>query len=117
MTGGCLCGEIRYEYDGDPGPATYCHCADCRRVTGSAFNVGVRVERALFRLVQGAPATFVKSGGSGRPIERSFCATCGSPLFTAHPHRPEYLWLKAGSLDAGARIDVIDQIWTDSRVA
>jgi hypothetical protein len=116
ITGGCLCGAIRYEYDGGPGPGTYCHCADCRRVTGSAFNVGVRLERAKFRIMHGEPKTFSKIGDSGRAIERSFCSTCGSPLFTTAPHRPDYLWVKAGSLDRAEDIEVVDQIWTDSRV-
>ncbi|HLK35161.1 MAG TPA: GFA family protein [Polyangiaceae bacterium] len=116
VTGGCLCGAVRYEYDGPVGPATYCHCADCRRVTGSAFNVGVRFERARFRLLQGVPKTFTKVGGSGRTIERSFCPSCGSPLYTAAPQSPAFVWVKAGSLDAGASIEPVDQIWTESRV-
>jgi hypothetical protein len=116
LTGGCLCGAIRYSYDGPSGPATYCHCSDCRRVTGSAFNVGVRLLRAQFRLVRGEVAAFTKAGDSGRPITRSFCAACGSPLFTTAPDRPADLWLKAGSLDAGHPVEPADQIWTDSRV-
>jgi hypothetical protein len=66
--------------------------------------------------VRGAPKTFVKTGDNGRTIERWFCPTCGSPLFTTAPHRPQSLWVKAGTLDAGTNIDVVDQIWTDSRV-
>jgi hypothetical protein len=55
MTGGCLCGAVRYEYDGEAGPANYWHCADCRRGTGSAFNIGMRIEARLFRVVRGTP--------------------------------------------------------------
>jgi hypothetical protein len=116
ISGGCLCGATRYEYEGEPGPATYCHCRDCQHVTGSAFNVGVRLERAKFRVVRGDAKTFVKVGDSGRTIERSFCPECGAPLFTTAPHRPDSVWVKAGSLDLGARIEPVDQIWTDSRV-
>ena len=39
VTGGCLCEAVRYEYDGEVGPAGICHCRDCRHVTGSAFIV------------------------------------------------------------------------------
>jgi hypothetical protein len=60
VTGGCLCGAVRYEYDGELGPANYCHCADCRKCTGSAFNIGVRVAVRQFRIVRGAPEALQK---------------------------------------------------------
>ena len=45
VTGGCLCGNVRYQCEGDVGSAqTIAICEDCRRCTGSAFNIGVRVE-------------------------------------------------------------------------
>ncbi len=42
VSGGCLCGYVRYEYDGEIGSANYCHCQDCRKTTGSAFNIGLK---------------------------------------------------------------------------
>jgi hypothetical protein len=33
VMGGCLCGSVRYQCGGEPGPANYCHCEDCRRCT------------------------------------------------------------------------------------
>lgn len=116
VTGGCLCGNIRYEYLGEVGPASYCHCADCRRCTGSAFNVGVRVDARLFRLVQGAPKAFEKAGESGSRLSRHFCPDCGSPLFTSSPRHPEALYVKAGSLDDPAMVAPAYQSWLDSKV-
>jgi hypothetical protein len=55
LRGHCLCGYVRHEYAGPVGPATYCHCEDCRRCTGSAFNVGVRLETAALRMLGGQP--------------------------------------------------------------
>ena len=37
MTGGCLCGAVRYEAAGEPLNMGYCFCADCRRASGSGF--------------------------------------------------------------------------------
>jgi len=34
-TGRCLCGSVRYQCEGNLGPAHYCHCEDCRRCAGS----------------------------------------------------------------------------------
>ena len=46
----CLCGGIKLSYSGPIGPANYRHCEDCRRVTGSAFNIGVRVARKNLKI-------------------------------------------------------------------
>jgi len=116
ITGGCLCGAVRYEYDGETGPANYCHCADCRRCTGSAFNIVVRIEARLFRLVSGNPTGFTKTGDSGNALTRHFCPECGSPLYTSSPRHPESYYLKAGCLDDPAVVRTTHQNWVTSRV-
>ena len=63
--GRCLCGHVNYEYTGSVGPANYCHCEDCRRCTGSAFNIGVRFDLGEFRIVSGSPKGFTTQGESG----------------------------------------------------
>jgi len=115
-TGSCLCGAISFECAEPIGPASYCHCVDCRRVTGSAFNVGVRVPRAAFAL-RGSPRSFTKTADSGRELTRFFCGECGSPLFTAAPDHPDIYFVKAGSFD-GAEIPAAShQSWTLRKVA
>jgi hypothetical protein len=116
-TGGCLCGAIRYAYDGEVGPAVYCHCTDCRRLNGSAFNVGVRFERAAFEIERGEPKQFEKRGGSGFSISRWFCSECGSPIYTSSEKHPAHVFVKAGSLDDATVVHAKDQIWTDSAVS
>ena len=37
VTGGCLCGALRYEATGEPTMAGHCYCADCRKASGSGF--------------------------------------------------------------------------------
>jgi hypothetical protein len=115
-TGGCLCGRVRYEYRGEVGAAGYCHCADCRRISGSAFGVSVRVSAAGFRVTSGTPKGFTKVGDSGRAVARYFCPDCGSPLYTEPPLHPETVFLKAGSLDDPTLVRPDRQAWTRSRV-
>jgi len=117
VTGGCLCGAVRYAYDGEIGTAGYCHCADCRKISGSAFGISVPVEAAGFRITQGTPKSFTKPGDSGRPVTRSFCPECGSPLYTTPPARPGVLFLKAGSLDDPSVVKPDRQAWVRSRVS
>jgi hypothetical protein len=68
--GGCLCGAVRYRVEGPVGPANYCHCADCRRATGSAFNVGVRLEAGRLHIERGRVKQFTKPGDSGNLVSR-----------------------------------------------
>jgi hypothetical protein len=116
VTGGCLCRAIQYEYVGDVGPANYCHCADCRRVTGSALNIGVRLEAASFRIVRGATKGFAKKGESGHELTRHFCPDCGSPLYTSSPKHPDFIYIKAGSLDDPLLVKPTHQNWMASAV-
>ncbi|OUL34044.1 hypothetical protein BV372_14930 [Nostoc sp. T09] len=116
ITGGCLCGYVRYEYKGELDSANYCHCRDCRKTTGSAFNIGVRLQSAALRIVKGQVKSYTKNGDSGNSITREFCPECGSPLFTRAPAKPQFVWLKAGSLDNPQLVKPMHQIWTDSAV-
>ena len=59
IAGRCLCGAVTYETDAEPISVTYCHCDDCRRTTGSAYNVGVRVPTSPLR-VNGQIKSFIK---------------------------------------------------------
>lgn len=70
-TGGRACGAVRYTVRGEPARVGLCHCADCRRETGSAFLHYGDWPAGSFGYT-GEIATF---GG------RSFCPRCGSRLF------------------------------------
>ena len=115
-TGRCLCGDVRYEYAGEIGPANYCHCEDCRRCTGSAFNIGVRLELAAFRITSGHPKGFTKRGDSGRELTRHFCPECGTPLFTSAPKHPQHVYVKAGTFDDPSLVRPTHQNWLASAV-
>lgn len=114
--GGCLCGNIRYSIDGNVGEANYCHCADCRRANGSAFNVGVRVEKSTFSIDGRALSAFTTTGESGGEITRYFCKNCGSPVFTSSSRNDNVIHVKAGSFDDPGVVVAGYQIWTVSEV-
>ncbi|MDA0220409.1 MAG: GFA family protein [Proteobacteria bacterium] len=114
ITGGCLCGGVRFSYDGAAGPASYCHCVDCRRATGGPFAVSVRLDAARLT-VTGATASHTKASDAGSPITRHFCPACGSPLFT-HTAGAPTAYVKAGAFDDPALVRPALEIWTQSRV-
>jgi hypothetical protein len=99
MTGGCLCGAVRYESTGEPGFALLCHCRDCQRQSGSAFAAGWRVPAAGFRVTQGEPKLYVRAADSGNEITRAFCPDCGTMLFLRVSARPDLVAIRVGTLD------------------
>jgi hypothetical protein len=100
VEGGCLCGAVRYRYSGEVLRHAVCHCRDCQRVTGSAFHCGVVVEKKGFTLTRGRMRVHRAIGDSGRWIDRSFCADCGSHILNELELRdPEFAVIKTGSLD------------------
>lgn len=77
LTGGCLCGRVRYEVESDGAVVDYCHCDSCRRSTGGATVAWMQVKPDRFRVTAGEAATYRSSPGA----TRHFCRACGSQLF------------------------------------
>ncbi len=116
LTGGCMCGAVRYEWRGTGVSASYCHCTDCRKATGGPYTVGVGVAAAGLTIRSGKTKGYTKIADSGRRITREFCPECGSPLFTRGEVLPDLVWIKAGSLDEPGRIQPTHQVWTKMAV-
>ena len=93
--GGCLCGAIRYRFEGEPLWVAHCHCTSCRRNTGAAFATFVGVRASGFTYLLGAPQRFESSPG----VFRSFCGRCGTPLTYEAEKYPGEVHLNIGSLD------------------
>jgi hypothetical protein len=98
MTGGCICGAIRYETEDDPVIMVNCHCRDCQRAGGGGFAPFVIVPKATVK-ISGAPRTYKTVGDAGKVVERGFCPTCGSQLFATLERMPDIIGLQAASLD------------------
>ena len=75
--GGCHCGAVRYEVNGEPQHVALCHCSDCRKSSGAPMVAWAAFTEAQFRLVEGEPVTFNSSGTA----MRSFCAQCGTGFY------------------------------------
>jgi len=57
-TGGCLCGEVTYEYEGSPKFMMNCHCTRCRKVKGAAHATNAFVTTDSFRWTGGESREF-----------------------------------------------------------
>ena len=86
VTGGCLCGALRFTATGQPYRVGICHCMDCRKNHGALFHAS-----AIF------PDTAVTiTGAVGTYRDRSFCPICGSPVFA---HIEDEIGINLGCLD------------------
>jgi len=78
--GGCFCGKVRIEYNGQPLTSALCHCHDCRKLTGSPYTYNFVVKSADLE-ISGSPKEVAKTSDSGNHIKNYFCSDCGTPLF------------------------------------
>jgi hypothetical protein len=97
MTGGCLCGRVRYVIGGEPIRSGMCHCRNCQRYTGSAFEPFLVFPEASVSTT-GELKTFEHTGDSGRSVHRRFCPNCGSGVVNSDPTHGVTIVL-AGTLD------------------
>jgi len=98
LTGGCLCGGVRFEVTEPPLHASYCHCTRCQRRTGTAASAQARVAPGSFRIVAGEEllSEWVPPD-AGFP--KVFCSRCGGALWSRSPTDPEVISVRLGTFD------------------
>jgi len=102
VTGGCLCGALRVIATGAPYRVGLCHCLDCRKHHGAPFHASaIFPDRAV--TITGAFSTFG---------DRSFCPTCGSPVFA---RIEDEIGINLGCLDEPSQFRPTYELWTIRR--
>jgi hypothetical protein len=112
-TGGCACGQVKYEIAGEPTRMVNCHCRDCQRASGSAYAAILGFERAAMKLTVEVKY-FAVTSERGTQLERGFCPNCGSPVTVKPGARPDAIYVHAASLDDPALHQPTAQIWVRS---
>ena len=98
LSGGCLCGRVRYTLSGEPAFTALCHCRNCQRYTGSSFEAVVVYPSTSVSL-DGELKTYNDTGDSGQQVRRRFCPNCGSGVIAEADIMPGVTIVLAGSLD------------------
>lgn len=96
IEGGCHCGAVRYEYSGEFGTITACHCADCRQLQGTGV-IAAPADARLLRWTAGRDLITEYASSPGKL--RAFCSCCGTPLYSRRPDVPDVLRLRMGSIE------------------
>ncbi len=98
LTGGCLCGKVRYTLSSDPLMTGDCHCLHCQKTSGAGHVFHVMAPESAVE-VSGTMTSFETAADSGNRVTFCFCATCGSPILGRSSGFPGMVTLRAASLD------------------
>ena len=97
LTGGCLCGGVRFRVDAPLVVATYCHCTRCQRRTGTAASAQARIQPGSLTVTQGEELIRTYAPPDGFP--KLFCGACGSALWSRSPDDPDIMSVRLGAFD------------------
>ena len=98
ITGGCLCGAVRYQVAGAPLYSVFCHCRDCQRASGTGHVPVMGMPKSSFS-IQGETKRYSIRHSNGRTSIRHFCPNCGSLLFGTAEVAPQAVSIYVGTLD------------------
>jgi hypothetical protein len=97
LTGGCLCGGVRFEVTEPLVSAGYCHCTRCQRRTGTAAAASARVAPGSLRVTAGED--LIRSYDPPDGFSKLFCSACGSALWSRSPEDPDVIGVRLGAFD------------------
>jgi hypothetical protein len=95
VTGRCYCGKTTFSATNYPYITTYCHCSDCRRLSGAPAAAHCAFTPADLNITP-APhhAAAVTKG-----VERWFCEHCGTALAATYDYLPDQVYVPLGVID------------------
>jgi hypothetical protein len=115
-TGGCLCGAVRYEAEGEPVQTGHCYCADCRKASGSGFIPFMGFPSSAVHF-SGRTRQFTSKAANGGNAVRNSCAVCGGLVFGGEVGKDDSHTIYAGSLDDPSSFRPRIAIFTRNRPA
>lgn len=98
FSGGCYCGQVRYQCEGEPLIQGQCHCRECQYIAGGSPNILIGMPRDGFSYTQGAPRQFQRDDLEAGVV-REFCPNCGTHLTSNPPGMPDLVIVKVGTMD------------------
>ena len=115
LTGGCLCGRVRYELKSEPFDCGWCHCRTCQLASGAPVMAFATVKLGEWIVTEGEAD--VRRCRSSSFAERLFCGRCGTPLAIDYDIQPETFDFSVVTLDDPDAIRPGFHIFWSSRVA
>ncbi len=111
LSGGCLCGAVRYLASAQPLSVNWCHCSLCRRASGAPALAWASFKATDVVITRGEVATF-RAPSTAR---RGFCPSCGGALIM-WIDGSDKVDITVGSLDEAAKVQPAFHLWCESRL-
>jgi hypothetical protein len=115
LTGGCSCGQVRYQLVDKPIRVHCCHCSDCQRHTGSAFVLNAIIETAAIKILRGKLQAVPVPRGFG-PHDIYRCPKCKVALWSAYGRGRPIRFVRVGTLDHPSTIRPDIHIYTETKL-
>ena len=111
MIGRCLCGKVKFEILCAKLGIYHCHCSQCRKLTGTAFNTGCITPPETFKWLSGETSISTYNDHSG--YRASFCNNCGSSV--PNKGRLPFMWIPAGTIEQTDKLEVKAHLFVASK--
>ncbi len=108
LSGGCLCGGVRYRLTGKCRDIINCHCKNCRRTHG---HIAAYTSAQKSDLVLSCQQTLQWYHDESPNTYRGFCNRCGASLFWDARDDRNKMAIAAGSLDDSGELKTIGHVY------
>ena len=114
LSGGCLCGSIRYTILQQPILAYTCNCRFCQKDTGTAYRSALAILNEHVELIGKDFSVYTyKSVEHGRELYKNFCPDCGTTISLKTERFPERQVIMIGTLDDPSQIELSTHMFAD----
>ena len=114
LTGGCICGQVKYQIIDKPLFTQACHCKDCKVLTGSSYVVNSSIlENTL--IVEGEVSSTELKAGSGASCKTYFCTKCGTYIYADYDTAVGRLTVRTKTLDNAEKFPPQVHIFTKDK--
>jgi hypothetical protein len=96
--GSCLCGAVRFEVTEPFVTVSYCHCTNCKKLSGGTGTVNGRARTDAIRVLEGAKLLRPFQPAEG--TAKTFCSVCGSNLFGGGWPDSEFASVRLSAIDS-----------------
>ncbi len=112
VTGRCLCGGVRYAYEGKVNWTGHCHCESCRRNCSAPMTTFFALNNGNWRWTGDEPGEYRSSAKA----KRYFCKTCGTPMAYWHEKFDYETHFYAASLEDPSGFEPTQHFHYDERL-
>ena len=114
LSGGCLCGSIRYTILQQPILAYTCNCRFCQKDTGTAYRSALAILNEHVELICKDFSVYTyKSVEHGRELYKYFCPDCGTTISLKTERFPERQVIMIGTLDDPSQIELSTHMFAE----